>query len=242
MTKKVYLVGAGPGDPGLITVKALDLVKRADTIIYDRLANEEILKFARKDAKLVYVGKRKGHHIFKQDRINEILKREADEDKVVVRLKGGDPLVLGRGGEEMRALSEFGIDFEVVPGVTSAIAVPGLANIPVTDRLYSSSFSVVTGHEDPEKSEPKVDISRLGTDTVVILMGVGNLENIVSQALKTRGKETPVAIIQEGATANQRVVVGTLGDIVSKAREGGVEPPAIIVIGDVVRVRGEVGG
>jgi len=242
MAKKVYLVGAGPGDLGLITVKALDLLKKADTIIYDRLANEEILKFAKKDAKLVYVGKKKGHHIFRQERINEILKNEADEKKVVVRLKGGDPLVFGRGGEEMNALKENGIDFEVVPGVTSAIAVPGLANIPLTDRRFASSFSVVTGHEDPAKSEPKVDISRLNTDTVVILMGVGNLENIVSQALKTRSRETPVAIIQEGATENQKVVVGTLEDIVSKARDDGVEPPAIIVVGDVVRVRGEIGG
>ncbi|MFQ5888101.1 MAG: uroporphyrinogen-III C-methyltransferase, partial [Candidatus Hydrothermarchaeales archaeon] len=170
MGKKVYLVGAGPGDPGLITVKALDLVKKADTIIYDRLANEEILRHAKKSAKLIYVGKRTGQHTFKQDEINEILVKEAEEEKIVVRLKGGDPFVLGRGGEEARALKESGIEFEVIPGITSAISVPALANIPVTDRRYASSFTVVTGHEDPTKTEAKVDYGRLNVDTVVILM------------------------------------------------------------------------
>ncbi|MFQ5815506.1 MAG: uroporphyrinogen-III C-methyltransferase, partial [Candidatus Hydrothermarchaeaceae archaeon] len=144
---KVYLVGGGPGDPGLMTVKGLELVKKAEIIIYDRLINEEILRHAKRDAELIYGGKRTGRHIFKQEEINELLVRKAREepDKVIVRLKGGDPLVFGRGGEEIRALKKAGVKFELVPGVTSAIAVPSLANIPLTDREYASSFTVVTG-------------------------------------------------------------------------------------------------
>ncbi len=237
---KVYLVGGGPGDPGLITVKGLELVKRADIIIYDRLVSEEIINQASGDAELIYVGKRTGSHAFKQDEINELLVKKATEgpDKVIVRLKGGDPLVFGRGGEEIRALKKVGLDFELVPGVTSAIAVPSLANIPLTDREYASSFTVVTGHEDPGKGE-RMDYGKLNADTIVVLMGVGNLPIIVEQLLMTRDKETPVAIIQEGAKEGQNVIIGDLGTIVEKSQKEQVKPPAIVVIGDVVKLRKE---
>jgi uroporphyrin-III C-methyltransferase len=239
MVKKVYLVGAGPGDPELITIKGLNLIKKADVIIYDRLASDELLKHAKKEVELIYVGKRAGKHAFTQDEINDVLIEKAAEGKVVVRLKGGDPFVFGRGGEEIKALKKHGIAFEVVPGITSAIAVPAIANIPVTDRKHASSFTVVTGQEDPTKAETKLDYGKLRAETIVILMGIGNLPDIVNQMLETRGKDTPVAIIEEGTTERQRVIVGTLGDIVKKAEKEKVKPPAIIVVGEVVKLRKE---
>lgn len=239
--RKVYLVGAGPGDPEFITIKGLDLIRRADIIIYDRLASEELLEHARNATELIYVGKRAGRHAFTQEEINKILVEKAEEGKIVVRLKGGDPFVFGRGGEEIRELKEHGIAFEVVPGVTSAIAVPALAGIPVTDRKYASSFTVVTGQEDPTKAEQKLDYGSLKADTIVILMGVRNLRKITAQTLKTRSKNTPVAIIEEGTTEKQRVIVGSLGNIVKKAEKAKVKPPAVIVVGDVVRLREEFG-
>ncbi|MDI6654434.1 MAG: uroporphyrinogen-III C-methyltransferase [Candidatus Hydrothermarchaeota archaeon] len=254
--KKVYLVGAGPGDPELITLKGLNLIRKADIIICDRLVSEELLMHARNATELIYVGKipkgswrempsssrkRTGKHTFTQEEINKILVEKAREGKIVVRLKGGDPFVFGRGGEEIRALKKHGIAFEVVPGVTSAIAAPALANIPVTDRMYASSFTVATGQEDPTKIEQKLDYGSLKADTIVILMGIGNLKKIVAQMLKTRSRNTPVAIIEEGATKRQRVVVGTLGNIVKKAEKAKVKPPAVIVVGDVVKLRKEFG-
>lgn len=237
--KKVYLVGAGPGDPGLITVKGSELIKKADVIIYDRLATEDLLKHAREDAKLIYVGKRTGDHKFVQPEINDILVKEAVEDKIVVRLKGGDPFVFGRGGEEITKLMEHNIAFEVVPGVTSAISVPALAGIPVTDRRYSSSFTIVTGKEDPTKEEDRLDYGNLNADTIIVLMGVGNLPKISKQMLRTRDANTPVAIIERGASDKQRVVTGTLGNIAELAKKEGVKPPAITVIGDVVKLKFE---
>ncbi len=235
--KKIYLVGAGPGDPELITVKGLDLIKKADVIIYDRLASEDLLKPARDDAKLVYVGKRTGDHKFTQPEINEILVKEAVDDKIIVRLKGGDPFVFGRGGEEISTLIENGIQFEVVPGVTSAISVPALAGIPVTDRRHSSSFTIVTGQEDPTKEEERLDYGNLNADTVIVLMGVGNLAKITKQMLRTRGEDTPVAIIESGASDKQRVITGTLGNITELAEKESIKPPAITVIGDVVKLK-----
>jgi uroporphyrin-III C-methyltransferase len=235
--KKVYLVGAGPGDPELITVKGMELLKKADVIIYDRLATEDLLKHAREDAKLVYVGKRTGDHKFTQPEINEILVKEVADDKVVVRLKGGDPFVFGRGGEEITTLIENGIAFEVVPGVTSAISVPALAGIPVTDRRHSSSFTIVTGQEDPTKEEERLDYGNLNADTVIVLMGIGNLAKITKQMLRTRDADTPVAIIESGASDKQRVVTGTLGNITELAEKEGIKPPAITVIGDVVKLK-----
>ncbi|MEE9474436.1 MAG: uroporphyrinogen-III C-methyltransferase [Candidatus Hydrothermarchaeaceae archaeon] len=234
---KVYLVGAGPGDPGLITVKGLNLIKEADVIIYDRLASKDLLKHAPKDARLVYVGKRTGAHKFTQPEINEILVKEAADDKIVVRLKGGDPFVFGRGGEELSVLKEHGIAFEVVPGVTSAISVPALANIPVTDRRYSSSLTIVTGQEDPYKDGKKLDYGKLNADTVIVLMGVKNLPKIASQMLETRKEDTPVAIIESGASDKQRMVTGTLANIVETAEKEKIKPPAIIVIGEVVKLK-----
>lgn len=238
--RKVYLVGAGPGDPELITLKGLDLIRRADVVIYDRLASEELLEHAGSATELIYVGKRAGRHTFTQEEINKILVEKAEEGKIVVRLKGGDPFIFGRGGEEIKALKKHGIAFEVVPGVTSAIAVPALAGIPVTDRRYASSFTVVTGQEDPTKAEQKLDYGNLRADTIVILMGIGRLKKIVAQMLKTRSRNTPVAIIEEGTTEKQRAVVGTLGNIAKKAEKEKVKPPAVIVVGEVVKLRKEL--
>ncbi len=240
--KKIYLVGAGPGDPGLITVKGLELIKKADIIIHDRLgASKELLKNAKEGAELIYVGKRPGAHTFKQEEINNILVEKAVDDKIVVRLKGGDPFVFGRGGEEVRAIVRNGIDYEIVPGVTSAISVPELAGIPITDRRYASSFTVATGQEDPTKEEERLDYGKLNADTIVILMGIKNLPKIVGQMLKSRPPETPLALIENGSTKDERVVVTTLGEAVVRAEEEGVRPPAIIVIGEVVRLRSEFG-
>lgn len=235
--KKVYLVGAGPGDPELITVKGLKLIKKADIIIYDRLVSQELLKHAKRGAEFIYVGKREGKHSFTQEEINRLLVDKAEEGKTVVRLKGGDPFVLGRGGEEAMVLVRAGIEYEVVPGVTSAIAAPAAAGIPLTDRRFASSFAVVTGQEDPRKRSG-VDYSTIGTDTIVLLMGVSNLRRIVEEMLKSRPRETPVAIIEKGTTEKQRVITSTLGEIVEKAKEKHVSPPAVIVVGEVVKIRG----
>ncbi len=239
---KVYLVGAGPGDPELITVKGFRLIKEADLIVYDRLVSKELLKHAKKEAELIYVGKERGKHTLKQEDINKLLVEKAKSGKydVIVRLKGGDPFVFGRLTEEIKALNEAGIEWEVVPGITSAIAVPGLAGIPVTDRRLSSSFTVVTGQEDPTKKEKKVDFSKFNADTIIILMGVKNLEKIVKELLKSRKKDTPVAIIEKGSTEEERVIEGSLENIVSIAKEKEIKPPAIIVVGDVVRLRKEI--
>jgi uroporphyrin-III C-methyltransferase len=236
---KVYLVGAGPGDPGLLTVKALELIKKADVILYDRLVNEDLLRFAKKGANIIFVGKTPGSHIIDQNVINEIIAREARDNKIVIRLKGGDPFVLGRGGEEAHALRQIGINFEVVPGVTSAIAVPEAAGIPITDRRASSSFTIVSGHAAKGRGEYEVDFAELEADTIIILMGLGNLERIVAQLLlDKRASSTPVAVIQQGTTRNEKVAVGTLENIVQKVRDERIRAPTIIVVGDVVNLRG----
>lgn len=234
---KVYLVGAGPGDPELITVRGLKLLKEADIIIYDRLGTQGVLDFARGDAELIDVGKRRGKHTIEQDRINEILVEKAKTEKMVIRLKGGDPFVFGRGGEEIRALRNEGIEWEVVPGVSSAIAVPAMVGIPVTDRKYASSFSIVTGQEAPTKIKPGVDYGGLQANTVVILMGVRNLPTIAAQMLESRSPETPVAIIEKGTTSAQRIITTTLEKAAETAEKEDVNPPAIIVVGEVVRLR-----
>ena len=236
---KVYLVGAGPGDPDLLTVKARSLIEEADVILYDRLVNEEVLRFARKDVRLIFVGKKPGRHLINQEEINKVIAREYKGGNVVVRLKGGDPFVLGRGGEEARALRALDIDFEVVPGVTSALAVPEAAGIPITDRSASSSFTIVTGHSARDKPGPEVDFSRIEADTIVILMGLGNLEKIMEQLKKRRKEGTPVAVIQQGTLKNEKVVVGTLENIAKLVKEQGISAPTVIVVGDVVRLRKE---
>ncbi|MDK2790683.1 MAG: uroporphyrin-III C-methyltransferase [Methanothermococcus sp.] len=235
---KVILVGAGPGDEELITLKGLNAIKNADVIVYDDLVGENLLKYSKPDAELIYVGKRKGKHSHKQEEINQILVDKAKENKTVVRLKGGDSFVFGRGGEEVLELKKNNIPYEIIPGITSAIAVPEVASIPVTHRKVATSFTVVTGHEAEDKDKKQVKLSELNADTIVILMGITNLEKHVEELLKNnkRNENTPVAIIMDGTKENQKVVKGTLGNIVEKAKENNIRPPGIIVVGDVVNV------
>ena len=237
---KVYLIGAGPGDPGLITVKGLECVKKADVIIYDYLANERILDHRRPDSELIYVGKQGSRHTLPQEEINALIVKKAGEGKTVARLKGGDPFIFGRGGEEAEELVDSNIPFEIVPGVTAATAVPTYAGIPLTHREHTASVAFVTGHEDPTKEESKVHWDRIATGigTLVFFMGMKNLQNIVDNLVSNgRDPETPVALIQWGTRTDQRVVTGTLTDIVHKVREAKLGPPAIIVVGEVVRLR-----
>jgi uroporphyrin-III C-methyltransferase len=217
----VYLVGAGPGDPDLVTLKAIKSLKKADVVVYDRLANEEILKYA-DGAEMIYVGKRAGAHSKKQDEINH---------DVVVRLKGGDPFVFGRGGEEMLALLREGIPVELVPGVTSAIGVPTTVGLPVTHRGVATSFTIVTGHEDPTKQEKQVKWN-YNADTIVILMGVGHLKENIAEIMKYKDPETPVCVIENGTMPDERIVIGTLENIAEK----NINPPALVIIGPVVDV------
>lgn len=237
---KVWLVGAGPGDPGLITVAGLERLREADVIVYDRLVSPRLLEHAREGAELIFVGKVAGEGGHNQAKINELLIEKGREGKRVVRLKGGDPFVLGRGGEEAEALRAAGLSFEVVPGVTSAVAVPAYAGIPVTHRGVASSFAVVTGHEDPGKGDPAIDWGRLATavDTLVLLMGAKTLPEIVEKLIAGgRPAATPVAVIRWGTTPDQRTVTGTLADIVQRVEEAKLQPPAITVVGEVVRLR-----
>lgn len=240
---KVYLIGAGPGDPGLITVKGLECVKKADVIIYDYLANERLLDQRRQDAELIYVGKQGGKHTLPQDDINALIVQRANEGKIVARLKGGDPFIFGRGGEEAEDLVDNGIPFEIVPGVTAATAVPTYAGIPLTHREHTASVAFITGHEDPTKPESKVHWDKISTGigTLVFFMGMKNLPSIVEN-LVTHGRnpETPVALIQWGTRTDQRVVTGVLSDIVEKVKEAKLGPPAIIVVGEVVKLRNKL--
>jgi uroporphyrinogen III methyltransferase/synthase len=236
----VYLVGAGPGDPGLLTVRGLELLRTADVVIYDRLVHPRLLDEAPPEAIRIFAGKLTGTHSVPQEQINALLIAHARRGRRVVRLKGGDPFVFGRGGEEALALAAAGIPFEVVPGVSSAVAVPAYAGIPLTHRRLSSSFAVVTGHEEACKDEPVVEWERLATavDTLVVLMGVKALPRIVS-ALVAHGRSpaTPVALVRWGTTEIQETIVGTLADIIDKARAAGLRPPGVAVIGEVVTLR-----
>ncbi len=237
---KVYLVGAGPGDPSLITVKGLDCLRRADVVIYDRLIDDSLLDAAPVEAERIYVGKGRGRRAKEQKEINQLLVSKGREGKTVVRLKGGDPFVLGRGGEEAEALATSHIPFEIVPGVSSALAVPAYAGIPVTDRRLASSFTVITGHEDAEKGKSSIswDKISMGGDTLVFLMGMGNLARIVHQLVENgRPPSTPVAVISQGTGPKQRTIVGTLEDIVSRAAKESFQPPAVVVVGEVVKLR-----
>jgi uroporphyrinogen III methyltransferase / synthase len=234
----VYIVGSGPGDPGLITVKGLDCLRRAEVVLYDRLASPDLLNEVPTQAELIDVGKEPKRHRRSQDEINALLIEKASEGKMVVRLKGGDPFVFGRGGEECQALAAADIPYEVVPGVSSAIAVPAYAGIPVTHRGVTTAFTVVAGHTGGADSDIDWEsISRTGT--VLFLMGVEHLPEIVSQLLAhCRLPDTPAALIREGTTQNQLVVTGTLEDIVEKAQS--VRPPAVFIIGEVVRLREQI--
>jgi uroporphyrin-III C-methyltransferase len=236
---KVYLIGAGPGDPELITVKGLRYLRSADVILYDRLISTELLKEAHLGAELIFVGKEPGCHSLAQEQINALLIYHAQHNRIVVRLKGGDPFVFGRGGEEAQALAEAQIPFEVIPGVSSAIAVPAYAGIPVTHREYTSSVTIVTGHEGRSASPP-VNWEALATlgGTLVILMGVKALPHF-TQKLIAHGMDmhVPAAVIQEGTTSRQRVVVGTLATIAERALKEDLSTPALTIIGSVVTTR-----
>ena len=239
--KIVYLVGSGPGDPGLITVKGLECIKKADVIVYDYLVNSVLLRNARKDVELIYVGKKGNQHTMEQDDINQLLVDKANENKIVTRLKGGDPYVFGRGGEEAIVLRENNILFEVVPGITAAIASPNYAGIPVTHRTCTSTFGLITGHEDPTKDQSDVDWEKLSTGlgTLTFYMGIKNLPNIVNQLVKHgRSKDTPVAVIRWGTTTHQQTVTGTLSNIVEVAKD--IKPPAITIVGEVVNLRDQL--
>ena len=240
---KVYLVGAGPGDPGLVTVKGADALRAADVVVYDRLSSPQLLDLAPPAAERVFVGKEPDTPADFQEHINRTLAKAALAGKTVVRLKGGDPFVFGRGGEELAALHAAGVPTEVVPGVTSAVAVPAYAGVPVTHRGIAASFTVVTGSEDPAKPEPTLDWAALAKTpgTLVVLMGWRSLPAIVESLLANgRSPDTPVAVTQWGTLPKQRTVSGTLADILTKGDEAGLSSPVVTVIGDVAGLREEL--
>ncbi len=236
----VYLVGAGPGDLGLVTLRAKECIETADVIVYDHLANPEILSWARDDAEFVYAGKEAGGSQLSQQEINAILIDKAREGKQVVRLKGGDPFVFGRGAEEAQAIADAGIAFEIVPGITSAIAGPAYAGIPMTHRAHNSHVTFFTGHEDPAKAESAIDyaaLARLG-GTQVMLMGVERLGSITNEMLKHGvSGDLPVALVRSATTGQQETLTGTLSDIAQKAIANDFKAPAVAVFGEVVGLR-----
>ncbi len=236
----VSLVGAGPGDPGLITVAGVARLAEAEVVVYDRLANPALLDHAKAGAELIFAGKLPDRHTLTQDEINALLVEHGSAGKRVVRLKGGDPFVFGRGGEEAEALVAAGIAFEVIPGVTSAIAAPAYAGIPVTHRALASSFAVITGHEDPAKDDTSIDWPKLATavDTLVLLMGVGRLEQIAKRLIEHgRAASTPVAVVEWGTLPRQRTIGGTLATIAADVSAAGIGSPAVTVVGEVARLR-----
>jgi uroporphyrinogen III methyltransferase/synthase len=237
---KVYLVGAGPGDPDLLTIKARDLIAAAGCVIYDHLVNPEILRHAAPDAELIYAGKRAGDCAMRQETINALLVTKATEHDIVVRLKGGDPFIFGRGGEEALALVSAGVQWEVVPGVSAGAAVAAYAGIPITHRGMGSSVAFVTGHEDPAKTESSVDWGRiaLGANTLVIFMGMSGAPAIAERLMAHgRSGETPAAVIRWGTYYHQECHITTLAELAHLIESRGVAAPAIIVIGEVVRLR-----
>ena len=240
---KIILVGSGPGDVDLITVKGLEAIRQAGVLVYDYLAPEELLSHAGEDCEKIYVGKKAGCHTMPQKEINSLIVDRAREGKVVVRLKGGDPFVFGRGGEEALAAREAGVEIEIIPGVTAGVAVPAYAGIPVTHRGITTSVTFVTGHEEPGKQESEIDWASLGSGsgTLVFYMGVSRLGRIAASLIDHgRAPATPVAVIHRGTTEHQNTIVGTLEDIENKAAEAGIEPPALIVVGEVVGLRGKL--
>lgn len=240
MTGKVYLVGAGPGDPGLLTLRAAEVLRNAEVLLYDALASDAIVALAPPNCERIFVGKRGGDHAMAQDAIESLAIAKARDGRQVVRLKGGDPFVFGRGGEEAQALAAAGISFEIVPGISSALAVPAYAGIPVTHRDYAASFTVLTGHEDPAKTTSSLDWEKLADPrrTLILLMAVGNLRE-VAQQLMAHGlsAETPAAVVQDGTRPTQRTVAGTLSTIAGEVGRMKIEAPAIVVIGGVTRLR-----
>src|SRR5262245_51779293 len=236
----VYLVGAGPGDAGLLTLRGAELLGRADVVVYDALVNVDLLRLAPKTARIVYGGTRAKAHAIPQEELNQLLVDEARRGKCVVRLKGGDPYVFGRGGEEAEQLAAAGIPFEVVPGVTSAIAGPNYAGIPITHREHCSSFTVITGHEDPNKDETVIDWAQVAKipGTKIVLMGVERIRPIAEQLVAHgMNRDVPVAMVRWGTTGQQTSIQGTLGTIADVVERSRFTAPAVTVIGDVVRLR-----
>jgi uroporphyrinogen III methyltransferase/synthase len=230
---KVYLVGAGPGDPELITVKGLKLLQRADAVVYYFIIDKRLLSFARKGAELICAGKSSSHHTMKQEEINRLLAEKAHEVSVVVRLKNGDPYVFGRGAEEAAFLAEQNIPFEVVSGVSSAVAVPASAGVPLTHRNYASSVAIITGHRRDDEEVKIAD-----ADTLVFLMPVANLQRIAERLLENgRSPETPCALIEKGTLPSQKVVQGNLANIFENTKAKDIKAPAVLVVGEVVNLR-----
>ncbi len=238
---KVYIVGAGPGHPDLITVRGLRVLRRADVVVYDRLIPVELLDEAPLQAEKIYVGKAAGRHALSQEEINKLLLEKALEGKIVVRLKGGDPYVYGRGEEEVLFLRSHGVEAEVIPGVSSFYAALECAGIPLASRLAGSTFAVAPGRTAADRERPRIDYAKLAeaADTLVVLMGLGRIRDIVSEVLKVKPPDTPAAVVVWGCTDKQQVVVSTLGRIADEVERRGLEPPAIIVIGKAVELAGK---
>ncbi|MBM4348503.1 MAG: uroporphyrinogen-III C-methyltransferase [Deltaproteobacteria bacterium] len=229
----VYLVGAGPGDPELITVKGLKLIQKADVIIYDFLIDQQLLSFAKKDAELIYVGKSSSHHTMEQEDINQLLVEKASQHQIVVRLKNGDPFIFGRGAEEAIYLAEQNIPFEVISGVSSAIAVPASAGVPLTHRDYASSVAIITGHRRDDE-----EVKIVNADALVFLMPVANLRRIIQKLLEGgKSPETPCVLIEKGTLPGQKVVQGNLANIVENSKAKDVKAPAVFVVGEIVNLR-----
>ena len=244
MTGKVFIVGAGPGDPKLITLKAVESIKSADVVLYDRLVSKKIVAMIPKRAEKMYVGRDVGDDYKHQDTTNDMMVKFAKKNKNVVRLKGGDPFIFGRGGEEAEFLRKHKVKYEIIPGITSGIGSAEYSGIPLTHRKFASSVVFVTGHEDAKKSEGVVDWKRLAkaVDTIVIMMGLSRLD-IISKKLISGGlsKNTPVAVIQNGTTDEHRMIKGTLSNISKKISEAKIKPPSIIVVGKVVNLSDKIG-
>ena len=236
----VYLIGAGPGAPGLITLKAIECIKEADVVVYDYLANKRFLEYASKRAEIIYVGKQGGAHTLPQDEINKLIIKKAQKGKIIARLKGGDPFIFGRGGEEAEEIIQAGIDYEVVPGVTAGVAAAAYAGIPLTHRDFTTTVAFITGHEDPTKEDSNIywDKISTGIGTLVFYMGIGNLEPNMKKLMENgRSPDTPVALIRWGTTSNQETIIGTIKDIAEKAKQANFKAPAITVVGGVVSLR-----
>ncbi len=244
MTGKVYLVGAGPGDAKLITLRAVELIQKANVVLYDRLVSKKIISMIPKKVKKVYVGRSVGDDTKHQDSTNELMVKYADTNQNVVRLKGGDPIIFGRGGEESEYLKKHKIKFEIIPGITSGIGSATYSGIPLTHRSFASSVVFVTGHEDPEKKKEAVKWKNLAksVDTIVIMMGLSRVGVICKQlAQGGMDKKMPVAVIQDGTTSKHKMISGNISNIARRVKQGGFKPPCIIIIGKVVNLSKTIG-